>query len=254
MRVAVGGTVTARTAVFAPLTSGGRAEAVVQRIAESASLGLLADGEQLPSESELAAQLGVSTVTLREALASLREQGLVETRRGRNGGSFIRVPGDPAAAVLRARLAGLSVSDLRDAGDELAAVSGAAARLAASRASTDNVRRLLTLAERIRTAGGIGERTRADSRFHIEVAVAAASERLTRAEVSLQGELGLILWAASDAADAGRAAEQHKAVALAISREDAVAARDLAEQHVEQNTHRLIEARIELHGGAGHGR
>lgn len=254
MRVAVGEKVSARTAVFAPLTSGGRAEAVVQRIAESASLGLLADGEQLPSESELAAQLGVSTVTLREALASLREQGLVETRRGRNGGSFIRVPGDPAAAVLRARLAGLSVSDLRDAGDELAAVSGAAARLAASRASTDNVRRLLTLAERIRTAGGIGERTRADSRFHIEVAVAAASERLTRGEVTLQGELGLLLWAASDADHAVLAGQEHTAIALAISREDPVAARDLAEQHVEGNVHRLIEARIELHGGAARGR
>lgn len=252
--MAVGEQVSARNAVFAPLTSGGRAEAVVQRITESASLGLLADGEQLPSETDLAAQLGVSTVTLREALASLREQGLVETRRGRNGGSFIRAPGDPAATVLRARLAALSVSDLRDAGDELAAVSGAAARLAASRASTDNVRRLLALAERIRTAGGIGERTRADSRFHIEVAVAAASERLTRGEVSLQGELGLLLWGAASAAEhAAEAAEQHRVIALAISREDARQARDLAEQHVEQNMHRLIEARIELHGGGPRG-
>jgi DNA-binding FadR family transcriptional regulator len=253
--VAVGEQVGARVAVFAPLTSGGRAEAVVQRITESASLGLLADGEQLPSETDLAAQLGVSTVTLREALAALREQGLVETRRGRNGGSFVRVPGDPAATVLRARLAALSVSALRDAGDELAAVSGAAARLAASRASTDNVRRLLGLAERIRTAGGIGERTRADSRFHIEVAVAAASERLTRGEVSLQGELGLLLWGAASGPDhAAEAAEHHRAIAHAISREDAQQARDLAEQHVEQNLHRLIEARIELHGGAGRGR
>ena len=253
--MAVGEQVGARVAVFAPLTSGGRADAVVQRITESASLGLLADGEQLPSETDLAAQLGVSTVTLREALASLREQGLVETRRGRNGGSFIRVPGDPATAVLRARLSSLSVSDLRDAGDELAAVSGAAARLAASRASTDNVRRLLSLAERIRTAAGIGERTRADSRFHIEVAVAAASERLTRGEVSLQGELGLLLWgAASSAEHAAEAAEHHKAIASAISREDALQARDLAEQHVEQNLHRLIEARIELHGGTARGR
>ncbi|WP_088320104.1 FadR/GntR family transcriptional regulator [Kineosporia sp. R_H_3] len=253
--MAVGERVSARTAVFAPLTSGGRAEAVVQRITESASLGLLADGEQLPSETELAAQLGVSTVTLREALASLREQGLVETRRGRNGGSFIRAPGDPTKTDLRARLSALSVSDLRDAGDELASVSGAAARLAASRASTDNVRRLLALAERIGAAAGVGDRTRADSRFHIEVAVSAASERLTRSEVSLQGELGLLLWgAASAAGHAAESAEQHRAIALAISREDAGLARDLAERHVEQNMHRLIEARIELHGGGGRGR
>ncbi|MBL8932811.1 MAG: FadR family transcriptional regulator [Kineosporiaceae bacterium] len=256
--VAAGQRVSARGAVFAPVISGGRAEAVVQRITESASLGLLADGEQLPSESELAAQLGVSTVTLREALAALREQGLVETRRGRKGGSFIRAPGDPARASLQARLSGLSVSTLRDAGDELAAVSGAAARLAATRASSDNVRRLLTLAELVATADGVSGRTRADSRFHIEVAVAGASERLTRSEVSLQGELALLLWGATGAGDqataataAASAAEQHRAIALAISREEAGLARELAEQHVEQNTHRLIEARIELHGRTG---
>jgi DNA-binding FadR family transcriptional regulator len=249
------GQVSARTTVFAPLISGGRTDAVIQRITESVALGLLSDGEQLPSETELSAQLGVSTVTLREALASLREQGLVETKRGRNGGSFVRAPGDPTKAVLRAQLAALSVSDLRDAGDELAAVSGAAARLAASRASTDNVRRLLSLAGRVEEAAGVGDRTRADTRFHIEVAVAAASERLTRAEVSLQAELGVLLWlpGATDE-DARKAAEQHHAIALAISREDSTLARTLAEQHVEANTHKLIEARIELHGGDSRGR
>jgi DNA-binding FadR family transcriptional regulator len=248
------GRVSARTTVFAPLTSGGRTEAVIQRITESVALGLLSDGEQLPSETELSAQLGVSTVTLREALASLREQGLVETRRGRKGGSFVRAPVDPTRAVLRQRLESLSVTDLRDAGDELAAVSGAAARLAASRASTDNVRRLLSLAGRVEEASGTGERARADSRFHIEVAVAAASERLTRAEVSLQAELGVLLWTpASTDEDARKAAEQHTAIALAISREEADLARTLAEQHVEANTHKLIEARIELHGGTPDG-
>lgn len=249
------GRVSARTTVFAPLISGGRTEAVIQRITESVALGLLTDGEQLPSETDLSAQLGVSTVTLREALASLREQGLVETKRGRNGGSFVRAPGDPTKAALRAQLAALSVSDLRDAGDELAAVSGAAARLAASRASTDNVRRLLSLAGRVEEVAGVGDRTRADTRFHIEVAVAAASERLTRAEVSLQAELGVLLWlpGVTDE-DARKAAEQHHAIALAISREDSTLARTLAEQHVEANTHKLIEARIELHGGDSGGR
>lgn len=249
------GRITARTAVFAPLTAGGRTEAVIQRINESVALGLLTDGEQLPSEMELSAQLGVSTVTLREALASLREQGVVQTKRGRNGGSFIRAPGDPTKAALRARLATFSVSDLRDAGDELAAISGAAARLAASRASTDNVRRLVTLAERVATATGASDRARADSRFHIEVAVAAASERLTRAEVSLQAELGGLLWPpGSTQDDAQRAAAEHRAIAVAISKENVAKACQLAQEHVERNTHRLIEAHFELRGGTSRGR
>jgi len=242
---------TSRTAVFTPLTAGGRTEAVVQRITESIALGLLADGEQLPSEVELSAQLGVSTVTLREALALLRDEGVVETKRGRSGGSFIRAPGDPTASVMRARLAAVTVSELRDAGDELAAVSGAAARLASSRASTDNIRRLLVLAERIAACSGGGERTRADSRFHIEVAVAAASERLIQAEVGLQAELGVLLWApGTPDAQTRQAADEHGAIARAIAAENAELAGQLAQEHVERNTHKLIEARIDLHGGA----
>ncbi|MEU9388144.1 winged helix-turn-helix domain-containing protein, partial [Streptomyces sp. NPDC048279] len=79
----------AKRAVFAPVDSRARVDAVVRRIGDAIELGLLADGEQLPGETELAGQLGVSTVTLREALMALRQQGLVVTRRGRGGGGFV---------------------------------------------------------------------------------------------------------------------------------------------------------------------
>jgi DNA-binding GntR family transcriptional regulator len=79
-------------ALFGPLDdAGGRREAVARRLGGAIALGLLGDGEQLPSEQELATSLNVSTVTLRDALADLRQKGLVETRRGRGGGSFVRV-------------------------------------------------------------------------------------------------------------------------------------------------------------------
>lgn len=85
----------ARQAVFTPVNNQARVDAVVRRLGDAIELGLLADGEQLPGESDLAAQLGVSTVTLREALMALRQQGLVTTRRGRGGGvssPFPKVP------------------------------------------------------------------------------------------------------------------------------------------------------------------
>ena len=90
-----------RAAVFAALDTGRRADAVVRRLADGIALGILAPDEQLPSETELADTFGVSPVTVREALTILREQGLVATRRGRGGGSFVRdvhdVRGDGAA-------------------------------------------------------------------------------------------------------------------------------------------------------------
>lgn len=47
----------------------------------------MAPGSQLPPEPELAAELGVSRATLREALRSLEEEGLV--RRTRGAGTFV---------------------------------------------------------------------------------------------------------------------------------------------------------------------
>src|ERR671928_766719 len=85
----------ARRAVFSPVDNRARVDTVVRRIGDAIELGLLADGEQLPGESELAGQLGVSTVTLREALMALRQRGLVTTRRGRGGGSFVSLPDVP---------------------------------------------------------------------------------------------------------------------------------------------------------------
>lgn len=238
------------TVVFAPLGRGGRADEVVQRITESISLGLLGDGEQLPSETELAAKLGVSTVTLREALASLRQQGLIETRRGRNGGSFVRSAIATNRVALESKLASMSVNELRDAGDELAAISGAAARLAAMRASTDSIRRLSVLAERLGTATSPALRARADSRFHIEVAAAATSERLARREAALQAEIGSLQWWPDTPEDLViEAVAEHEAIAQAIHREDAELARDLAEQHVDKSIRRIIERRIRLEEG-----
>ncbi len=52
-------------------------------------------GQKLPSENELAAQFGVSRVTVRNALQRLSGLGLLETRFGE--GSFIRGPGSGAA-------------------------------------------------------------------------------------------------------------------------------------------------------------
>lgn len=81
---------TALGAVLSPLEGGGpKTEAVVQRLSAAISLGVMVDGQQLPSETDLANQLGVSTMTLREALVVLRQQGIVHTKRGRGGGSFI---------------------------------------------------------------------------------------------------------------------------------------------------------------------
>lgn len=237
----------ARHAVFAPLDEGGRAEAVARRLSEAIALGLITDGEQLPSETELAGQLRVSTVTLREALGALRHHGLVETRRGRGGGTFVRAPADPSITRLRRRLRELSAHELREIGDHHGAVAGAAARLAAERGSADNIARLHHLVERLAAAASVGARRRADGRFHIEVAAAAQSARLTRQEIELQAEVGELLWLPlGEAVVQAEAVEQHRQILAAIECEDGERARRLTEEHVELGVARLIEFHLRL--------
>lgn len=61
-------------------------------LAQLIASGRLATGDQLPPEHEIAAALGVSRMTLRQALSSLATRGLVESRRGRYGGNFVTQP------------------------------------------------------------------------------------------------------------------------------------------------------------------
>jgi DNA-binding FadR family transcriptional regulator len=230
-----------------PVTSRGRAGEVAQRIVEAIHLGLLNDGEQLPVEVELARQFGVAPMTVREALADLRDQGLVETRRGRSGGSFVRRPEGPSVTALGNQLATMTLSELRDLADEHAAVAGHAAFLAAQRASAVNVRRLFSLTEQLREATSLGARIRADSRFHIELAIASASERLTRREVALQAQVAGLVWLPlGPPLEVAELVADHHAIAAAVLAEAGAEARRLAEEHVDRNLRRLVTLNLLL--------
>nr|WP_107469793.1 GntR family transcriptional regulator [Streptomyces mangrovisoli] len=237
----------ARRAVFAPVDNLARVEAVVHRLSDAIQLGLLADGEQLPGESELAGQLGVSTVTLREALMALRQQGLVITRRGRGGGSFVSLPETPGDERLRVRLRGWTTEELRDLGDHWAALSGAAARLAAERTEPDDLGQLRRTAEELAKAADTATRSRLYGRFHVELAAAAQSARLTREQVALQAEVGALLCLVlGDDEHREEVADRHRSVISAVQDGAHATAGTLAEECVRESTARLVAVRLTL--------
>ncbi|WP_241575530.1 winged helix-turn-helix domain-containing protein, partial [Rosenbergiella nectarea] len=65
--------------IFAPIGQASRAEQIVTRLANAIMTGLLQANEQLPNEAELAKMLGVSHITVREALNTLRAKELIYT-------------------------------------------------------------------------------------------------------------------------------------------------------------------------------
>ncbi len=221
-----------KAAVFAPLEEAGRAELVEQRLSDAIILGLLEDGERLPSESELGRQLGVAPVTAREALESLREKGLILTKRGRDGGSFVTYSASLRVEVLTDRLQALSRVEIRDLGVHCTAIAAMAAELAADRASDDDLEHLRGLLERADYTSENSAR-RITTTFALELAALSHSARLVREEVKLQAEFGPILWLGlRDASLRNRNHNTHRAVLEALSVQDGNAARLLIADHI----------------------
>jgi len=215
---------------------------VAQRLREAIQLGILLDGERLPPEANLAEQLGVATVTLREALAVLREQGLVTTRRGRGGGTFVTAADLDSA--LGFRLREFSLARLRDLGDHRGAISAMTARLAAQRALPAEVADLQCQLERLRTARGASDRRRAAQQFSVAVAAAAQSPRLLTEELRLSAEVGDLLWLQASEDDHQAAIAVRARLVAAIERHDTAAAADIAQQQVAAETARLAGLRL----------
>ncbi|WP_159704076.1 GntR family transcriptional regulator [Arthrobacter sp. 18067] len=232
---------------FAPLEAADRGEEVGRRLRHAIELGVLEDGSQLPSESYLASVMGVSTLTLRSALAELRGLGLVETRRGKGGGSFVKANTGDITRMQRQSLASYSLEDLRDLREYRAFLAGAAAAASANQSHRLSMGRLAHTSVEIRACERPADAIRSDSKFHIELAASSGSVRLTRQEIALQAEVGPLVWAdPADHRDA--AAEEHAHIVEAIRAGDAALARELAEEHVRGDMNLVIDQRMELEG------
>lgn len=201
------------SAVFQPIGDEGRAALVERRIAEAIMGGVLAAGERLPAETELAAAFGVAPATAREALLALRERGLIVTRRGRTGGSFIADSADPVRFATRALLDGSRVS-LRDAAQHYLAITAACVELAARRADESEITMIVARLER-GDDHDLAAWRRASDDAVIELAALSQSARLTREQMKLQGEFSPLL-ALIDTDPASRA--ESRAHLLAVLR------------------------------------
>ncbi|WP_243075841.1 FadR/GntR family transcriptional regulator [Microbacterium sp. SS28] len=236
----------ARAVIFAPLDGAGRAELVEQRLTDAIVSGVLRDGERLPSESDLSRSLGVAVVTAREALEGLRDKGLVRTRRGRDGGSFVTFDRESAGRMLELRLRDHSRIELRDLALHVGAIAGAAAEVAADRASDDDLESLTTIHEQadLTTAGGA---RRAVSRFQLEIAAISQSPRLVREEIRLQAEAGPLLWLCLREQEyRERSASARERVIAAIRDVAPEAAREATIRHITSAFEWLVHERLRL--------
>jgi DNA-binding FadR family transcriptional regulator len=113
-------------------------EQVAEQLASDIRAGRFAPGERLPSERDLARTLEVSRASVREAIASLQVQGVVETRKG--SGTFVAVRPRAVMESLRDAPAADAPHDASPSAvlEARAQLEPAVARLAAARALRDS--------------------------------------------------------------------------------------------------------------------
>jgi DNA-binding FadR family transcriptional regulator len=205
-------------------------EEALEQILQVVRLGLVPGGERLPAERDLAERLGISRVTLREVLKVLQEQGLVEARRGRYGGTFVLPRAtNPGEDELRRRLKDIDVEDTLRFREVLEV--GAAGLCAAHSLTDDQAERLRTALARTRDAP-LAEYRRLDTLFHLTLAELSGSPSLAAQYAGVRaGVNDLLDCIPLLVRNLEHSQQQHTILVEAVLDEDAEAAREVMREH-----------------------
>ncbi len=196
-------------------------------------LGGLAEGERLPTERELAIALETSRATIRRALHALVEDGLIQIRKGRSGGSVVA----PAVTHLRR-----PISAHEDVGRALEesrefrlALEPIAAALATERGTASERRAILALGTRP-TPQSCAMYHAQDRAFHLSIATMSGNGAIRDALMRHFQEF--FVWANSpflvqaSYVRLSNFSANHKPVAEAIAAGDPQHARQAMETHL----------------------
>ncbi|GAA1124938.1 FadR/GntR family transcriptional regulator [Citricoccus alkalitolerans] len=221
------------TALLRPIEEAGVSEAIVRRLSELMCAGTLRAGDRLPSETELATYFQVAPMTVRGALKVLREEGFVETKRGRHAGTVV----SPRIGEIVARIADTAprLEVIAELTSWRKAISGECAALAAKYATEGEMVELGGLVHQADSQSPDYESYRfADARVHLYIAELSRSERLLNAERQIQAELSRLLGTKLHQPGLEEAPTQgHGPLLAAISVGDQELARRRLREHVQ---------------------
>jgi GntR family transcriptional repressor for pyruvate dehydrogenase complex len=213
--------------------------------------GRLRPGDRLPPQSQLAASTGVSRTVVREAVASLRAAGLVETRQG--AGAFVLARN---RIGLGGRLGPAEVEDILSVLELRLAVEAEAAALAAARRNDGHLAALDEAIAALRQAARAGgDGIASDLAFHRTLAEATGNLYFVQFLESL-GELSIprrrILASGRNAAGMKAYLEmvagEHQAIRDAVAAHDPVLAAAAMRGHLAGSRKRYAED-SEAHAG-----
>jgi GntR family transcriptional regulator, transcriptional repressor for pyruvate dehydrogenase complex len=215
---------------------------VAEQLRRQIALRLLAPGDALPTQRELAAMFGVGRATADRAVRLLENEGLVVSRRGRAGGRFVTRPAGGRDG-LQSLLDDVRVR--RDVISEALVFRRAVEPTAAARAAVEGRRpdldRLQATAAAAEAAVNDAELARLDSEFHLAVAAASHNRLLVEATERVRLELVPALLVLPDtAAWHARTVREHRRIVTAIGEHDAEGARRAMDRHLRGTEQSIV--------------
>ena len=220
-----------------------RSAVVYQRIFETIVNGEFPVNARLPSETELATRFGASRPVVREALARLRDDGVIVSRQG--SGSYVKRRPDVAVLNLSP---GASIDDIQRCFEFRYGLEGSAAALAAERwedADLAEIRASFDALERAVKNVELG--AEADERFHAAIARATPNPYYVSVQTSMQPHIryGLRvnrnLSMLRTAERVRMVQDEHRAILDAIATRDPDRARDAMQRHIANARRRMFE-------------
>jgi GntR family transcriptional repressor for pyruvate dehydrogenase complex len=230
---------------------------ISDRLITAIATGEFLPGSRLPAERDLAGLLHVGRTSVRAALAVLHDRGLIETQRGRGGGSFVRVQWTPDSHAAVVRTLRGRWSEIQDRLEAMRRLHGAIARAAAEQRDDRDVEVLRARLEAYRAAPSGRQKQLADAALHLAISDAAKNGTLKTMLLALEQEISigapLHVWGEPETMVASevRALGEHDLLVAAIVDGRADDADDVAREHARIDLELLEAARERAEAAAG---
>ena len=211
---------------------------LVEQMSRKIIAGIWPPGTALPSLRDFAADAGVSTISVREAIRILQARGWVEAQHGK--GTFVLHNAEDAKFVPWA-LGASDPDELLELIEAREAIESTILGLAAQRRTDEQLNQLDTLVEHMRAAGNDCDLfLAADAEFHIALADAANNRILLRSMLAIRSPMRKMIAVrleqeVKNLGNLDRAVDQHAAIVAALRSRDAGSAQGELSHIIDRN-------------------
>ncbi len=231
--------------MFRPVPTDRISQFIVDQIKEAVFQKKLNPGDKLPSERQLMSQFKTSRVTMREALRTLEQFGILEIRRGMEGGAFIRDPNTKFVSNFLQDMFSMGKIKISDLTEARMAIEPFSVKLAAERiteGSLNKVKQNIQEAAECLNKGNTKDARLLDLEFHRLIASASQNPVIF---FMIDSIMDIMENNISSIPLAGKTVERtnqyHEQIYVALKDREARKAQDLMLEHIQQ-IHDALEA------------